>query len=61
MRDPNFKSVCFGCKKRAAGCGATCKEYKAERNARMKEYKQKREASKVTSASIEIRGGKKTK
>ena len=58
MRDRNYKSVCFGCTRRAAGCRATCEEYKAERKARMDEYDRRTERSKVTSASIELRKGR---
>ena len=57
MKNTN-DSVCHGCEKRAAGCGATCEAFKAERAARHKRYERKYAENKVTSASIELRKGR---
>lgn len=50
----SYKSVCYKCEKRAAGCGATCEAYKAERAARIAEYDKRQQKAKQTSAEIEI-------
>ena len=54
----SYKSVCYKCEKRAAGCGATCEAYKAERAARMADYEKKKFKAQMTSAEIEIHKAK---
>ena len=47
-------SVCFGCEKRAAGCGATCEAFQTERAARHAEYDKRQRKAKQVEAEIEV-------